>query len=335
MDSFGHDTCFEMEEVPAQFLTQKRAAKAPTMSAKHWKPHQNRIRQLYVSKGKSIEELREIMNKELGITATLRQYKLQIQHMKLERNVKAKERKTVIKHIQHRAHAVGKKSSHVRIRGHKINQEKLFRWAKENIMAQLSMSANPPSPLPSCIGIYTNSVCETLEQVSLVILKHQRLVNGFTTMSDMTSTLMQRLLKYAQGLKHIIESQEARAVFNDLQLILSTEYTAGKRWNKNHWNPNVKEYIIQVRNLMNVTQALLVSGELKETRKLIPVNEIRDRDTDMANISNYCRPEVLDCLACRDTFQYDDLVTSFGGTRDSDFSPGIEADTIKICLTFS
>jgi len=55
---------------PAQILTRKRAPKAATMSAKKWKPHKNRIRQLYVSDSKSIEELGEIMNKELGITAT-------------------------------------------------------------------------------------------------------------------------------------------------------------------------------------------------------------------------------------------------------------------------
>jgi hypothetical protein len=79
----------------------------------------------------------------------------------------------------------------------------------------------------------------------------------------MTSTLIQRLLKYAQNPNHMIESQEARAVFNDLQLILRNDYTAGKKWNEDHWNSIVKEDIIQVRNLMNVTHALLVSGELK------------------------------------------------------------------------
>jgi hypothetical protein len=198
--------------------------------------------------------------------------------MKLEKNVKAKERKAVVKHIQYRTHAVGKKTSHVRIRGHEINQEKLFRWAKENLIDQPSISANLPSrepfcnafritliaiALPSCISIYTNSACETLKQASPVILKHQRLVNGLTTATDMTSTLMQRLLKYAQSPKHMIESQEARAVFNDLQLILRNDYTAGKRWNEDHWNHSVKEDIIQVRNLMNLTQALLVSDELK------------------------------------------------------------------------
>ena len=79
----------------------------------------------------------------------------------------------------------------------------------------------------------------------------------------MTSSLIQRLLKYSQSPKHMIETQEARAVFNDLQLILRNDYTAGKIWNEDHWNPSVKEDIIQVRNLMNVTQALLVNGELK------------------------------------------------------------------------
>jgi len=209
---------------------------------------------------------------------SLRQYKVQIQRMKIERNVKSKERKVVVKHIQHRAHAVGKKSSHVRIRGHQINQEKLFRWAKENLIDQPSMSATPPSSesfcdtcritliviaLPSCISIYTNSAREPLKEASLFSFEHRRLANEYTAATDIINTPIQRLLKYAQSPKHMKGSQEARAVFNDLQLILSNDYTAGKRWNEDHWNPNVKEDIVQVRNLMNLTPGLLVSGELK------------------------------------------------------------------------
>lgn len=60
-----------------------------------------------------------------------------------------------------------------------------------------------------------------------------------------------------------MESQEARAVFNDLQLILDNDYIARKRRNEKHWNAAVKEDIIRVRNFMNLTQALLVSSELK------------------------------------------------------------------------
>jgi hypothetical protein len=58
------------QQEPAQVLTNKRAQKASTMSAKRWAPHKNRIRQLYVSEAKSLEELREIMNTELGISLT-------------------------------------------------------------------------------------------------------------------------------------------------------------------------------------------------------------------------------------------------------------------------
>jgi len=54
----------------AQFVTRKRAQKAPTMPAENWEPHKDRIKKLYVSEGKSIEELRGIMNKELEISAT-------------------------------------------------------------------------------------------------------------------------------------------------------------------------------------------------------------------------------------------------------------------------
>jgi hypothetical protein len=69
--------------------------------------------------------------------------------MKLERNVKAPDRKAVVKHIQHRANAVGK-GSKVRIRGHKINHEKLSRWVKENVIEPVTFPANPPSLEFSC-----------------------------------------------------------------------------------------------------------------------------------------------------------------------------------------
>jgi hypothetical protein len=35
-----------------------------------WAPHKNRMKQLYVSEAKSLEELREVMNRELGMNLT-------------------------------------------------------------------------------------------------------------------------------------------------------------------------------------------------------------------------------------------------------------------------
>jgi hypothetical protein len=65
--------------------------------------------------------------------------------MNLKRNGKAGEREKVVQYIQHRANKVGKKSGLVRVRGHKINPEKLSRWMKEAAKNQQSMSTNPLS----------------------------------------------------------------------------------------------------------------------------------------------------------------------------------------------
>jgi len=54
----------------AHKLARKRAPKASTMSAKKWEPCENRLRQLYVNERKSIEEVREIVNKEFRLSAT-------------------------------------------------------------------------------------------------------------------------------------------------------------------------------------------------------------------------------------------------------------------------
>ena len=82
-------------------------------------------------------------------------------------------------------------------------------------------------------------------------------------MSDMKSVVIQRILKYAQVPKNVVESQESRAIFNDIQLILSCNHTSDKYNHDHPWNPTVEEDIIRVRNLMNVTQRLLVNREWK------------------------------------------------------------------------
>jgi hypothetical protein len=65
--------------------------------------------------------------------------------MNLKRNVIEKENKVVVKHIQHRVHKLGKKSSGVRVRGHEISEEKLLRWLKANPPEEQSFSIRTPS----------------------------------------------------------------------------------------------------------------------------------------------------------------------------------------------
>lgn len=65
-----YKSCQTLHQQP-QMTTKKRARKAPTMTAKRWKPCEERIKELYVRHGKSLKELREIINKEFGLAAKL------------------------------------------------------------------------------------------------------------------------------------------------------------------------------------------------------------------------------------------------------------------------
>ena len=194
--------------------------------------------------------------------------------MRLERNVKAKERRAVVRHIQRRANVAGKRSSLIRVRGHKVNQSKLSRWMKESLIDGVSESSASTSrlshncvvmtgliaiALPSCISIYTNSVYERIEQTSSD-------GNGSMTTIDTKSTLLQRILQYAsQDANYIIASQDARLLFNDLQVILGSDFTEGTRDNEESMSSRMKEDIITIRNVMNVTEYILVSRSLRGT----------------------------------------------------------------------
>ncbi|CZR63154.1 uncharacterized protein PAC_13051 [Phialocephala subalpina] len=264
------------QQQPSRSLLRKRAPKAQTMSAKSWRPCEGRLKQLYVHDGKSIKELREILNREFGFTATERQYKAQIKKMDLERNVKEEEQKAIVRSILHRTYVEGKNSSHVRVRGHKMALEKISRWMKDVVTDQPSMDAVPISPLPSCISVYTNSPCGSPKLLSTALSEYQ--AQGLLSMSpkDMEITIMQRFLKYARLPKHTVESKEARAIFNYLQLILSCSPEI-RRESHDAWNSNVAEDLVGIRNLINMTQEIVVNenGVARQSSSAIPEQNLQ------------------------------------------------------------
>ena len=65
--------------------------------------------------------------------------------MKLERNAKVKEQKAVMQHLIRRKRA-GKQSALVRIRGHKIDLQKLSRWMRDT---ELIDEKRPSLPMKS------------------------------------------------------------------------------------------------------------------------------------------------------------------------------------------
>lgn len=210
---------------------------------------------------------------------SLRQYKVQIQHMKLERNVKSNERKAVIRHIQYRTNKAGKKTSHVRVRGHKIDPEKLSRWMKEGVMDQPRTPTSPSSrelvlaffliarwfvliviALPSSISIYTNSPCTSPTPMPSSFVEYQVPDIGSMSPGNTKSDIIQRILKYAYLPKEILESQESRVILNDLQHILSFNDAPGKS-HHDAWDLRLEGDIMRVRNLMNIAHRLTVSRE--------------------------------------------------------------------------
>jgi hypothetical protein len=204
--------------------------------------------------------------------------------MKFERNVKANERRTIVQHIQYRKYAIGKESRHVQVRGHRITAEKLSRWMRETVVnhppllkCPLSRELMSNAPLiilhailiiiaiPSGISIRTNSSPGSPTVISYTISEYQQPGIRSISQSDMTSAVIQRL--FAHVTKHVIESQEAGAVFNDLQLILGCKPLKTKK-PKNltdelsyQWNPAVKEDVTRLQNSMNVPRKIAVGRE--------------------------------------------------------------------------
>jgi hypothetical protein len=77
------------------------------------------------------------------------------------------------------------------------------------------------------------------------------------------SDALQRILQYAQDPKKILETQESRDIFNDLQVILSCICNSDENHHDDLWNPGLEGDIIRVRNLMNMAYGLTATRDWK------------------------------------------------------------------------
>ncbi|KAL9618251.1 MAG: hypothetical protein Q9160_007021 [Pyrenula sp. 1 TL-2023] len=230
---------------PGPSFTRKRAKKAPTMSAKKWRPAESMIRQLYLHDEKSIKELRDIVNEKFELVANERQYKSKIKQMALERYTKASEREAIVRHVHHRKYVVGKYTRLIRVRGRKITTEKLSRWTTE-------VATDVPPMLP-------DSLPQPSEICSDPLVEPQLPCTKLTTDSDMRLPLLQSAL--VNSSKHVIESQEAGSVFNDLQILLDPERNTREDSHGHQLNPAVEQDIVLLQNLMNITRRIVVYNE--------------------------------------------------------------------------
>lgn len=68
---------------------------------------------------------------QILISGSERQYKAQIDKWNFNRNVKQHESRYIVKKVKHRKQAMSKDTGYIRVRGHRIEKERLNRWMRE------------------------------------------------------------------------------------------------------------------------------------------------------------------------------------------------------------
>jgi hypothetical protein len=80
---------------------------------------------------------------------------------------------------------------------------------------------------------------------------------GYLPIVSATDTAIHRILSYAHMPNTMIQSDRAGSIFNDLQLILSSEREKFDDSSlEEAWNPALPTEILKLRNLMNLTRRL-------------------------------------------------------------------------------
>jgi hypothetical protein len=191
--------------------------------------------------------------------------------MKLERKCTIQQRKTILRHVQYRKERLGKGSMHVCVRGHMLTQEKIARWSKEPALTKALSNIRPPSrmyllplspfetlilipvALPTEISIRTavhlNSPRSRGETLSCI---------RFLDETENSPAL--RILDNAQQGNQVMDPQHARGLFNDIQQLLETRDNPPRKMKGFGWRPSLEQYLVHIRNMMNLGSKLLVSG---------------------------------------------------------------------------
>ncbi|KAH5327056.1 hypothetical protein HBI12_074540 [Parastagonospora nodorum] len=135
----------------------KPRKKAPTLRDADWEPHRVLITELYTS-GKTLKDVMAIVKSEAGFHAELRQYKSRISKWNLDKNVKTKEMKSIVKKRQKRKIIDDKAELAFSVRGNMIDATKIDRWMREhNVDEDELYSPSSLASTPSAIECRTDT----------------------------------------------------------------------------------------------------------------------------------------------------------------------------------
>ena len=164
-----------------------------------------------------------------------RHYVHRIRVLNIERNTKPEERQKVVQHINYLRRAARTQESYieVRIRGRKIDSRKWNRWLNDSA-GQLAVVREPPS----------RELC-TYYPPFVMYWQIIIALPAFVSVCACSPYDFQRIVRYAGHQTRTLDLQEARDVFQDLEIILSCRSSSSYRN-----DTIVDECIIQVKNFL-------------------------------------------------------------------------------------
>ncbi|KAF2466286.1 TPR-like protein [Lindgomyces ingoldianus] len=126
--------------------TRPRKRKAPTLPAVAWEPYKARILELHNTEGLPLREVKEMIKKEFGFTAEIRQYRTRISQWGKDKNIKPEEMKAIVRKRQERKLVESSKRELVfTVRGSEVEPQKINRWMKRNNVRESLLYA-PTTP---------------------------------------------------------------------------------------------------------------------------------------------------------------------------------------------
>ncbi|KAG5658045.1 hypothetical protein KAF25_006996 [Fusarium avenaceum] len=142
----------------------RRKKKAPTLRAKDWEPYKARILDLHVTQKLSLVTVKNMMEREFGFTAEIRQYRTRISQWGKDKNIKPAEMAAIVrKRQQRRLVQNGKRDQRFIVRGKVVEPQNIDRWMNRHEISQTALYApSPAASTPSAVG------CRTISEIGSV-----------------------------------------------------------------------------------------------------------------------------------------------------------------------
>ncbi|KAF2855880.1 hypothetical protein T440DRAFT_464227 [Plenodomus tracheiphilus IPT5] len=137
--------------------TTRRKKKARTLRERDWGPHVDKVIELHITEKRPLSEVKQIMEREFGFSAELRQYRSRLSQWKFDKNVKSHEMKSIVRKQQNRK-LIEKDKNKLTYRVRKVDvpPRKIERWMNNHgVSAEALYAPSPDATTPSDFSYQT------------------------------------------------------------------------------------------------------------------------------------------------------------------------------------